>query len=158
MPETLACDPETPAMEPRTAHRVETTVLIVDDSPIDRRLATRLVEKLEGWEIEQACNGVEALEMIRRHPPAIVLTDMLMPEMDGLELVKAIRERHPLIPVIVMTAFGSEDIAIKALQTGAASYVPKKSRDRPGGDARTSPHRGRRRPATAAIAGMPRLR
>jgi CheY-like chemotaxis protein len=127
MRETLACDPETPALEPSTANHVEATVLVVDDSPIDRRLATRLVEKVEGWETAQARNGVEALEMIQRQPPAVVLTDMLMPEMDGLELVETIRERHPLIPVIVMTAFGSEDFAIKALQSGAASYVPKKS-------------------------------
>src|SRR5262249_57505019 len=62
-----------------------------------------------------------------RHSPDLVLTDMLMPEMDGLELVSAIRSTYPLVPVILMTAHGSEDIAIQALQKGAASYVPKKS-------------------------------
>jgi DNA-binding response OmpR family regulator len=59
-----------------------------------------------------------------------VLTDLHMPEMDGLELVQAIRVRHSLVPVILMTAQGSEDIAIEALQKGAASYIPKKSLDR----------------------------
>src|SRR5262249_1196480 len=56
----------------------------------------------------------------------VVLTDMLMPGMDGLQLVQAIRAKYPLVPVILMTAHGSEDIAIQALQKGAASYVPKK--------------------------------
>jgi CheY-like chemotaxis protein len=99
----------------------------VDDAAVDRHKAKRLVEKVEGWRAVTACNGAEALEAIERNSPTVVLTDMLMPEMDGLELVEAIRERYPLIPVILMTAFGSEDIAIRALNKGAASYVPKKS-------------------------------
>src|SRR5262249_34086164 len=50
-----------------------------------------------------------------------------MPELDGLCLVEAVRDRFPLVPVVLMTAFGSEDTAVQALQRGAASYVPKKS-------------------------------
>ena len=65
--------------------------------------------------------------MLAGQLPDIVLTDMLMPEMDGLELVQTIRTRYPMLPVILMTAHGSEEIAIQALQAGAASYVPKKS-------------------------------
>jgi CheY-like chemotaxis protein len=103
------------------------TVLVVADSPVDRHKAKRLVEKVQGWRAVTACNGMEALAAIEREAPTVVLTDMLMPEMDGLELVEAIRERHALIPVIVMTGNGSEDIAIRALQKGAASYVPKKN-------------------------------
>ena len=57
----------------------------------------------------------------------MILTDMLMPEMDGLELVEAVRSKYPLTPVILMTAHGSEDLAIRALKKGAASYVPKQS-------------------------------
>src|SRR5260370_38467623 len=90
------------------------TVLVVDDSAVDRHKAKRLVEKVEGWRAVTACNGVEALEAIEREAPTGVLTDMLMPEMDGLELVEAIRGRYPLIPVILMTAFGNEAIAIRA--------------------------------------------
>jgi CheY-like chemotaxis protein len=55
-----------------------------------------------------------------------VLTDLLMPEMDGLQLVAAIRSKFPLVPVVLMTAYGNEEIAIRALQRGAASYVPKR--------------------------------
>jgi CheY-like chemotaxis protein/anti-sigma regulatory factor (Ser/Thr protein kinase) len=103
------------------------TVLVVDDSAVDRHLAGAIVHKLEGWQAIFAGHGREALEVIERQPPDIVLTDLLMPEMDGLELVQAVRAKYPLIPVILMTAHGSEDVAIQALQKGAASYVPKKS-------------------------------
>ncbi|HVY48810.1 MAG TPA: ATP-binding protein, partial [Minicystis sp.] len=53
--------------------------------------------------------------------------DMMMPGMNGLELVETLRARHPLLPVVLMTAHGSEEIAVRALQKGAASYVPKRS-------------------------------
>src|SRR5262245_46805661 len=105
-----------------TGHRV----LIVDDSSMDRHLAGAIVQKMEGWQPLFASGGPEALGMLAPSPPEVVLTDMLMPEMDGLQLVQAIRSKYPLVPVILMTAHGSEDIAIQALQKGAASYVPKK--------------------------------
>jgi CheY-like chemotaxis protein len=94
---------------------------------MDRHLAGSIVQKLGGWQATFATNGVEALAVLEKQVPEVVLTDMLMPEMDGLQLVQAIRSKHPLVPVILMTAHGSEDIAIQALQRGAASYVPKKS-------------------------------
>jgi CheY-like chemotaxis protein/anti-sigma regulatory factor (Ser/Thr protein kinase) len=121
-----------PAEMPAEAATVEPsapahTVLVVDDSAMDRHLAGAIVQKLEGWQAIFASNGREALDTLQRQTPDVVLTDMLMPEMDGLELVQTIRVKHPLVPVILMTAHGSEDIAIQALRNGAASYVPKKS-------------------------------
>jgi len=101
-------------------------VLIVDDNPIDRRLAAGIVEKV-GMDTSFAVHGQEALEVLDREPPDVVLTDLLMPEMNGLELVERIKADYPSIPVVLMTAHGSEEIAVKALQTGAASYVPKKN-------------------------------
>jgi CheY-like chemotaxis protein len=103
------------------------TILVVDDSAVDRHLVGGIVQKLDGWQASFAGNGVEALAAMERTLPDLVLTDMLMDEMDGLELVQAIRAKYPSVPVILMTAHGSEDVAIKALQKGAASYVPKKS-------------------------------
>jgi CheY-like chemotaxis protein/anti-sigma regulatory factor (Ser/Thr protein kinase) len=103
------------------------TVLVVDDSAMDRHLAGAIVQKLDGWQATFAGNGVEALASLAAQLPDVVLTDLLMPEMDGLQLVQALRSKYPLLPVILMTAHGSEDIAIQALQKGAASYVPKKS-------------------------------
>src|SRR6185312_4475799 len=60
------------------------TVLIVDDSVIDRHLADAIVKKLDGWKAVFASNGIEALESIGQQQPDLVLTDLLMPEMDGL--------------------------------------------------------------------------
>ncbi len=102
-------------------------VLVVDDSAMDRHLAGSIVQKMGGWHSVFAGNGIEALASLEMKLPDVVLTDMLMPEMDGLQLVQAIRSKYPSVPVILMTAHGSEDIAIQALQKGAASYVPKKS-------------------------------
>lgn len=101
------------------------TILIVDDEPLELRLVGGLVEKAPGFKAIYAANGVEALAVIERQAPALVLTDLQMPEMDGLELVQEIRQRHATLPVVLMTAYGSEEIAIKALNQGAASYVPK---------------------------------
>jgi CheY-like chemotaxis protein/anti-sigma regulatory factor (Ser/Thr protein kinase) len=99
--------------------------LIVDDTAVDRRLAGGLVEQAPGVQVSYAKNGVDAMEQIRLCPPDIVVTDMQMPEMGGLELVTQIRAHFPEIPVILMTAQGSEATAVEALERGAASYVPK---------------------------------
>jgi CheY-like chemotaxis protein/anti-sigma regulatory factor (Ser/Thr protein kinase) len=101
------------------------TVLVVDDSAMDRRLAGAIIQKAEGWKPYFAGNGIEALDVIPKVSPDVILTDMLMPEMDGLELVEAVRSKYPLTPVILMTAHGSEELAIRALKKGAASYIPK---------------------------------
>lgn len=100
-------------------------ILVVDDSPVDRRVVGGLIEKDPDLSVTFAANGTHALTMMREHMPALVITDLIMPEMNGLELVKTIRERHPFVPVILMTSKGNEEIAVQALQGGAASYVPK---------------------------------
>ena len=110
------------------------TVLVVDDAAMDRRIAGGFVER-EGSTPIYAENGLQALQIMQREEPAIVLTDLQMPEMDGLELVRQIRENHPRVPVILMTAYGSEDIAVAALRAGAASYVAKKNLKRDLGQA-----------------------
>ena len=102
------------------------TILVVDDSALDRRLASGLLEKAGGYQILMATNGKEALLALKLQPIDLVLTDMQMDEMDGLELVEAVRADYPLTPVILMTALGSEEIAVKALEKGAASYVSKR--------------------------------
>lgn len=110
-------------------------ILIVDDSPIDRQLAGRLLEKHTDWteldpndslRIIQASDGHEGVLVAEREKPDLILTDMNMPTRTGLELVEEVRVKNLGMPVILMTAHGSEEIAIKALQRGAASYVPKK--------------------------------
>ena len=65
--------------------------------------------------------------MIAAEKPDIVVSDLQMPEMDGLELVETIRREHPGLPVILMTAHGSEETAIQALRKGATNYVAKRN-------------------------------
>ena len=101
-------------------------VLVVDDLSSDRYIAGGLLSIDDEISVEYANNGVEALEKIHVQTPDLVLTDLQMPEMDGLELVGRIQKVHPLIPTILMTARGSESHAFQALRRGAASYVPKK--------------------------------
>lgn len=103
-----------------------TTVLIVDDSPIDRRLAAGLLGHAGDLRIETAADGGQALIMVMEEPPDLIVTDLQMAEINGLELVAAIRRRFSQIPVVLMTSQGSEEIAIEALRVGAASYVPKR--------------------------------
>ncbi|MFG0332246.1 MAG: response regulator [Maioricimonas sp. JB049] len=100
--------------------------LVVDDSARDRRIAGGLLEKHDDWIVYYAKDGEEALPAIEEHLPDMVVTDLQMPRMNGLELVSRVREEFPLIPVILMTAQGSETIAVEALERGAASYVPKR--------------------------------
>ncbi|MBX9628231.1 MAG: response regulator [Gemmataceae bacterium] len=102
-------------------------VLIVDDSPVDRLVTGRLLAKAGGWRVAHAGDGEEALAAIGREVPAVVLTDLQMPRMDGLALVERVREEHPKVPVVLMTGNGSEEIALQALKAGAASYVPKRN-------------------------------
>ena len=101
-------------------------ILIVDDSPVDCKMAAMLLSRGLCVEIEHAEHGLAALDMMGRRQPDLVLTDLHMPEMDGLALVEAIRSQFPLVPTILMTALGSEDIAMQALRRGAASYVAKR--------------------------------
>jgi CheY-like chemotaxis protein len=101
------------------------SVLVVDDSPVDRRLATLLLSKGTTLSVETADNGRTALEVMKRCEPDVVVTDLQMPELDGLGLIRRIRVLHPHVPVVMMTAHGSEDLAVEALEAGAASYVPK---------------------------------
>lgn len=103
------------------------TVLVVDDSATDRRLAGGLLEKNPDVHVVYAVDGKDAVVQMELHVPDLVVTDLQMPEMNGLELVKFIKDEYPLIPVVLVTAQGSEEIAVEALRQGAASYVPKKS-------------------------------
>jgi CheY-like chemotaxis protein/anti-sigma regulatory factor (Ser/Thr protein kinase) len=102
-------------------------ILVVDDSQLEQRYVAQLLHAHGGWRIAFARNGVEALEALAKEPPAVVLTDMQMPKMDGLTLVEKIREDFPQVPVVLMTGSGSERVAVAALKAGAADYVPKQS-------------------------------
>ncbi len=102
-------------------------ILVVDDSQLEQRYVAKLLEAHGGWRIAFARNGVEALESVAQETPAVVLTDMQMPRMDGLTLVERIRDQFPQVPVVLMTGSGSERVAVEALKAGAADYVSKQA-------------------------------
>ena len=109
-------------------------VLVVDDSAVERLRAGTALQGHSGpgsssdggIHVLYASNARAALDLIQQRRPALVVTDLVMPERDGLWLVKEIRSAYPSLPVVLMTAHGSEEIAAAALRAGAASYVPKK--------------------------------
>ena len=95
------------------------TVLVVDDSAVDRRLVKGLLSKGTDIQVELAASGEEALERVSQSPPALIVTDLVMPGISGLELVARVVESHPEIPVILMTGKGSEETAVLALPVEA---------------------------------------
>ncbi len=100
-------------------------ILLVDDSEVDRQLMAGLLNVDFDWLVSHASNGVEALEMMADASPDVVVTDMLMPEMDGMELVTQLGLAYPKVPVVLVTGQEDASLAFQALKQGAASYVPK---------------------------------
>ncbi len=100
------------------------TVLIVDDEKNYLLILETLLVK-EGLQVLTAGSGLEALAVLRETDADLVLTDMKMPGLDGLELLSAIKEQDPNLPVIVMTAYGTVDKAVEAMKKGAFDYLTK---------------------------------
>jgi CheY-like chemotaxis protein len=105
-----------------------TNILVVDDALVERLLVEGLLRKNPDYRVTLAENGKDALAKIAANPPDLVISDLVMPELDGVELVRSVRKRYPTIPVVLMTAYGDEATAIKAFEAGAASYVPKSAK------------------------------
>lgn len=100
-------------------------ILVVDDSATQRDMVQILLEEA-GHTVLQADDGKPALEIIHQQQPHLVITDLQMKEVDGLEVVRTVRENWPQIPVVLMTQYGSETIAAEALRLGASNFIPKK--------------------------------
>lgn len=103
------------------------SVLVVDDSPTMRMLIVFSLSRYVGCTVEHAGNGVEALEVIARNKPDLMVADINMPEMNGLELIKKVREIHPkaALPIVVITTEGSDEDIRKGFQAGATEYLVK---------------------------------
>ena len=99
-------------------------ILVVDDEPAQLELVDALLGK-RGFEVSLASDGREALKQFRREPFDLVLTDLKMPGLSGLELLEAVRAWNPEVPVIVMTAYATIETAVAALKAGAADYLTK---------------------------------
>lgn len=100
------------------------TVLIVDDDPTQRRLMQAVLEK-QGHLAETAEDGEAGLERVKRGGVDVVMLDMVMPGMDGIETLEAIKARNPDLPVIVLTAHGGIETVVKAMRAGAVDFFVK---------------------------------
>ncbi|MEW5974817.1 MAG: sigma-54 dependent transcriptional regulator [Acidobacteriota bacterium] len=100
------------------------SVLVVDDESAMRLLLVSILEG-EGYAVTPAQNGREALQLIQKRKFDLILTDVRMPEMDGIRLLSAIREQSPETPTVILTAFGSVEDAVQAMKLGAADYLTK---------------------------------
>jgi two-component system chemotaxis response regulator CheY len=106
------------------ADRTTSNVLIVEDDAATRRLYKFLLTN-GGYAVLEAEDGVMALEQLARNHCDLVITDMNMPRMDGMELIQAIRRDYASIYVIMITAFGTPDTEKQALRMGANDYLAK---------------------------------
>ena len=100
------------------------TVLIVDDEPSMRTALTETVRRL-GYQVRGAIDGADAVEQVERLKPWLVVTDLKMPRLNGLELVKAIKQKAPHTLIILMTAYGTVETAVEAMKCGANDYILK---------------------------------
>ncbi len=99
-------------------------VLVVDDEE-NLRLVLKTLLRRNGYEVEAAATGEEALELVESFGPDVVLTDVRMPKMGGLDLLAAMKNKGNDATVIVMSAYGNMDLAIEAMKAGAYDYVQK---------------------------------
>ena len=99
-------------------------ILIVDDQFGIRILLNEVLQK-EGYDTFQAANGLQALEILNDHVPDLVLLDMKIPGMDGIEILKRMKVLQPDIKVIIMTAYGELDMIQEAMDLGAITHFAK---------------------------------
>lgn len=99
-------------------------VLVVDDERDIRDGSARILKRI-GFQVKTASRGDEALEMLAKEPTAILLLDLKMPGMDGMEVFERVREMDPSILVIIITGFATVETAIEAMKNGAYDFIPK---------------------------------
>lgn len=100
------------------------TVLIVDDQKGVRRLLEELFRR-DGWQVKVAGDGIEAMDSVEEIIPDLVLMDVKMPNMNGLEATHAIMARNSSIPIIMMTAYGEIEVVRQALEAGVKRCISK---------------------------------
>lgn len=105
--------------------KADITILFVDDDKILQKTFYRVMKKDKQFQIVTASTGIEALQLLQTTPTDVVFTDIKMPEMDGLTLLRKIREQYPDIFVIAITGYGSIKDAVHAMKLGAYDYLQK---------------------------------
>lgn len=110
--------------KPQNPEQPSARVLIAEDDPATRRLYKFLLSNA-GYTVVEAEDGVAALEEFEQQPCSLIITDMNMPRMDGIELIRAIRQRYENVYIIMVTAFGTPDTEKQAMRLGANDYLTK---------------------------------
>ena len=107
-------------------NNAEITILIADDEPTNRLVAKLALSK-EGYKIIEAVNGIEAINLANKYHPDVILMDAMMPEMDGFDAIKNIKQTDELlnIPILMITALDSKEDKVKAFKSGANDYLSK---------------------------------
>ncbi len=102
----------------------KTRILVVDDEPNIREVVDLYLRR-EGYSVKTAADGIAALQAIERQRPDLIVLDLMLPKLDGLQLTRALREAHYNIPIIMLTAKSEEADRIAGLDLGADDYVTK---------------------------------
>ncbi len=112
----------------KTLQPCDLQILIVDDHAIFREGLRRLLESAgRHWVVSEADSGLQALEMLRTHPMDLLIVDLSMPVMSGLDLIKRVHAEYPGVHLLVLSLHAEEQYALRALQAGARGYVTKDS-------------------------------
>lgn len=99
-------------------------ILIIDDDPFVKTLLGTILED-DGYEVETADNGIDALERCSREPASLIISDMNMPFMNGLEFVRELRRKNTEVPVIILTVNNEISLALETIKSGANDYLLK---------------------------------
>ena len=101
-----------------------TRILIADDDPQVREILKIFLTK-QGYHVDEAENGAQALSILDSTPPDLVFLDIVMPDLNGIETLRWIRQKYPELNVIIMTGMNQEEVWKKAMLSGATDYVTK---------------------------------
>src|SRR3989442_12374637 len=112
------------ANEPTPLHSLKARILVVDDDESTRELFAELLQRW-GYDVEQTGDGHGALKLTAELHPDVIISDLVMPKLDGLALTRALREESPDTPVIIITAKGTIDAAVEAVREGVFDFGEK---------------------------------
>ena len=99
-------------------------ILVVDDEPFNLRILEQLLSR-EGYKVTTASDGAEGLKKLTSNPPNLIILDFMMPELSGIDVLKELRQRDDDTPVIIVTAYGTVERAVEAMQAGAYDFITR---------------------------------
>jgi DNA-binding NtrC family response regulator len=111
--------------EPQEMERPKTQILVIEDDHEMRSLLKDFIEEEDGFEVDWVIDGSEAIPKLSKKPFDLIITDLRMPGLNGMDIIPGLKNIQPGIPIIVITAFGSEEINRRVFARGASAYLEK---------------------------------